>query len=74
MILCNDGAGTLDDGTLVVIYPVLGSDQWRDDETLDPRWHIFSEFLPGTFADYIVVPRRNAVPLPSGYRHSVPRC
>jgi len=25
MILGNDGAGTLDDGTLVVIYPVLGS-------------------------------------------------
>jgi NADPH:quinone reductase-like Zn-dependent oxidoreductase len=66
MILGNGGAGTLDDGTLVVIYPVLGSDQWRDDETLDPRWHIFSEFLPATFADYIVVPRRNAVPLPSG--------
>jgi NADPH:quinone reductase-like Zn-dependent oxidoreductase len=66
MILGNDGAGTMDDGTLVAIYPVLGSDHWRDDETLDPNWHIFSEFLPGTFADYIVVPRRNAIPLPSG--------
>jgi NADPH:quinone reductase-like Zn-dependent oxidoreductase len=24
------------------------------------------EFLPGTFADYIAVPKRNAIPLPSG--------
>ena len=66
MILGNDGAGSLDDGTPVVIYPVLGSDEWRGDETLDPNWHIFSEFLPGTFADYIAVPKRNAIPLPGG--------
>ena len=66
MILGNDGVGTLDDGTPVVIYPMMGSDDWRDDETLDPGWHIFSEFVPGTFADYIAVPKRNAVPLPSG--------
>jgi NADPH:quinone reductase-like Zn-dependent oxidoreductase len=66
IILGNDGVGTLDDGTPVVIYPVLGSDDWRDEETLDPGWHIFSEFVPGTFADYVAVPRRNAVPLPNG--------
>jgi len=66
MILGNDGVGTLDDGTPVVIYPVLGSDDWRDDETLDPHWNIFSEFVPGTFADYIAVPRRIAVPLHNG--------
>jgi hypothetical protein len=39
MILGNDSAGTLDDGTPVVIYPVMGSDDWRDDETLDPGSH-----------------------------------
>jgi NADPH:quinone reductase-like Zn-dependent oxidoreductase len=65
IILGNDGAGTLDDGTPVVIYPVMGSDDWRDDETLDPKWHIPSEFVHGTFADYAVVPRRNAIPLPN---------
>src|SRR6266852_5299346 len=64
IILGSDAAGTLDDGTPVVIYPVLGSDDWRGDETLDPRWHIPSEFIQGTFADYAVVPRRNAIPLP----------
>ena len=66
IIMGNDGAGTLDDGTPVVIYPVMGSDDWRDDETLDPRWHIFSELVPGTFADYVAVPKRNAIVLPEG--------
>jgi NADPH:quinone reductase-like Zn-dependent oxidoreductase len=66
MILGNDGVGVLDDGTPVVIYPMMGSDDWRADETLDPQWHIFSEFVPGTFADYIAAPQRNAAPLPAG--------
>src|SRR4029077_5481137 len=67
IILGNDAAGTLDDGTPVIIYPVMGSDDWRGDETLDPKWHIPSEFIHGTFADYAVVPKRNAIPLP-GHR------
>jgi NADPH:quinone reductase-like Zn-dependent oxidoreductase len=65
IILGNDAVGTLDDGTQVVIYPVMGGDDWRDDETLDPQWHIPSEFVHGTFADYAVVPKRNAIPLPA---------
>jgi NADPH:quinone reductase-like Zn-dependent oxidoreductase len=64
IILGNDGAGTLDNGTPVVIYPLMGSDDWRHDETLDPKWHIPSEFIDGTFADYTVVPKRNVIPLP----------
>jgi NADPH:quinone reductase-like Zn-dependent oxidoreductase len=66
MILGNDGAGALEDGTPVVIYPVMGSDNWRGDETLDAHWHILSEKVPGTFADYVAVPKRNAIPLPEG--------
>jgi NADPH:quinone reductase-like Zn-dependent oxidoreductase len=66
MILGNDGAGTLDDGTPIVIYPVLGGEFWRGDETCDPDWHIFSEKVAGTFADYVVMPARNAIPLPPG--------
>ena len=64
IILGNDGAGILEDGTPVVIYPMMGSADWRGDETLDPAWHIPSEFVHGTFADYVVVPKRNALPLP----------
>lgn len=66
MILGNDAVGTLDDGTQVVIYPVMGSNDWRGDETMDPHWHILSEFVQGTFADYVIVPKRNAIPLPDG--------
>jgi NADPH:quinone reductase-like Zn-dependent oxidoreductase len=64
IILGNDAAGTLDDGMPVVIYPMMGSADWRGDETLDPAWHIPSEFIHGTFADFAVVPKRNAIPLP----------
>src|SRR5262245_30124303 len=64
IILGNDAAGTPDDGTPVVIYPVMGGADWRGDETLDPAWHIPGEFVHGTFADYTVVPSRNAIPLP----------
>ena len=64
IILGNDAAGTLDDGTPVVLYPVMGGEDWRGDETLDPRCHIPSEFVHGTFADYTTVPRRNAISLP----------
>lgn len=66
IILGNDAAGTLDDGTPVVIYPMMGSEDWRGDETLDPGWNIPSEFVHGTFADYAIVPRRNVLPLPGG--------
>lgn len=65
IILGNDAAGTLDDDTPVVVYPMMGSDDWRGDETLDPQWHIPSEFVYGTFADSVIVPKRNAIPLPS---------
>jgi len=64
LILGNDGAGTLEDGTRIAIYPVVGSDDWRGNETLDPHWHIFSELMPGTFADHIAIPKRNAIPVP----------
>jgi hypothetical protein len=74
MILGNDGAGTLDDGTPVVIYPVMGSDDWRDDETLDPCWHILSERVPGTFADYVAVPKRTRSPSQAASLHSTHLC
>jgi NADPH:quinone reductase-like Zn-dependent oxidoreductase len=66
MIMGNDGAGTLPDGTRVAIYPVMNAAGWMGDEMLDPKWNVFSELMPGTFADYVAVPSRNAVPLPKG--------
>ena len=64
MILGCDGAGRLDDGTEVVIYPVVGDASLAGDETLDPRRSLLTERLQGTFADVVVVPKRNVLPKP----------
>jgi hypothetical protein len=65
MTLGNEGAGVLDDGTEVAIYPNLSEDpDFKGDETLDPHRHVFGELVQGTLSEYAMVPRRNAVPRP----------
>ncbi len=64
MILGCDGAGTLPDGSEVVIYPVITSPGWTGDGTLDPHRALLTETLQGSFADTVVVPARNVVPKP----------
>lgn len=64
MILGCDGAGTLDDGTPVVLHSLMGDPDWKGDETLDPKRKMLTEWAQGSFADYVVVPARNAVPRP----------
>ncbi|WP_300160442.1 zinc-binding dehydrogenase [Solidesulfovibrio sp.] len=66
MILGNDGVGRLDDGTEVVLYPLVTGPGRRGDETLAPDWHVLSEKVQGTFAEYVAVPRENVLPLPPG--------
>jgi NADPH:quinone reductase-like Zn-dependent oxidoreductase len=66
MILGCDGAGTLQDGTEVVLHSVIGDPSWDGDETLDPRRTLLTEKHQGTFAETVVVPARNAVPKPPG--------
>lgn len=66
MILGNEGAGVLDDGTEVALYPGLGDPDFKGDETIDPKRHVLGEIEQGTLAEYIWVPKRNAVPRPSG--------
>jgi len=66
MVLGCDGAGKLADGTEVVLHSVIPSPGWQGDETLDPKRTLLTEKHQGTFADTVVVPERNAVPLPSG--------
>jgi len=66
MILGCDGAGTLEDGTEVVLHSVITDPNWTGDETLDPRRTLLTEKHQGTFADTVVVPARNAVPKPAG--------
>ena len=66
MVLGCDGAGTLPDGTEVVLHSVVPSPGWTGDETLDPERTLLTEEHQGTFADTVVVPARNAVPRPAG--------
>jgi len=66
MILGNDAVGFLDDGTQVVVYPLITGEDRAEDETLTPGWHVLSEKVQGAFADYVVAPRRNVLPLPEG--------
>ncbi len=64
MILGCDAAGLDQDGNEVIVHSVITDDSWRGDETLDPRRSILSERHQGTFAEEVVVPRRNLVPKP----------
>src|SRR6478672_12437510 len=66
MILGCDGAGTLEDGSPVVIHSVIVTPGWTGDETLDPRRTLLTEKYQGTFAERVVVPERNVVPKPDG--------
>jgi NADPH:quinone reductase-like Zn-dependent oxidoreductase len=66
MILGCDGAGTLEDGTEVVLHSIIGDPGWTGDETLDPKRTLLTEKHQGAMADTVVVPARNAVPKPDG--------
>jgi NADPH:quinone reductase-like Zn-dependent oxidoreductase len=64
MILGCDAAGLDENGDEVIVHAVLTSDEWRGDDTLDPRRSLLSERHPGTFAERVAVPRRNVLPKP----------
>jgi NADPH:quinone reductase-like Zn-dependent oxidoreductase len=66
MILGCDGAGVLDDGTEVILHAVINEPGWQGDDTLDPKRTLLTEKHQGTFADYVAVPARNALPKPAG--------
>ena len=74
MILGCDGAGVLDDGTEIVIHGVVASPGWAGDETLDPRRTLLSERHPGTMAQRVAIPARNAVPKPEGISFAEGAC
>ncbi len=69
MILGCDGAGVTEDGRDVVIYPIVGDPGFSGDETTDPSRTQLTEKHQGTFAEYVVVPARNLVPLPGSMSH-----
>ncbi len=74
MVLGCDAAGYDEDGREVVVHAVISDPSWRGDETLDPRRTLLSEKHQGTFAEQVVVPRRNLVPKPAGLSFAEAAC
>ena len=74
MILGCDAAGYDEDGNEVVVHAVVSDPSWTGDETLDPRRSLLSERHQGTFADAVVVPRRNVVPKPASLSFEEAAC
>jgi NADPH:quinone reductase-like Zn-dependent oxidoreductase len=74
MILGCDAAGYDEDGNEVVVHAVVSDPDWSGDETLDPKRSLLSERHQGTFADKVVVPRRNVVPKPASLSFEEAAC
>ncbi|WP_310962613.1 zinc-binding dehydrogenase [Nocardioides terrisoli] len=74
MILGCDAAGYDEDGNEVVVHAVVSDPDWTGDETFDPRRSLLSERHQGTFADKVVVPRRNVVPKPASMSFEEAAC
>lgn len=74
MILGCDAAGIDEDGNEVVVHAVISDPDWTGDETFDPRRSLLSERHQGTFADTVVVPRRNVVPKPQSMSFAEAAC
>ncbi|GAA5117702.1 zinc-binding dehydrogenase [Alloalcanivorax gelatiniphagus] len=74
MILGCDAAGLDEDGNEVVVHGVIGDPAWTGNEADDPRRSLLSERHQGTFADQVVVPRRNLVPKPASLSFEEAAC
>src|SRR4051812_344829 len=74
MVLGCDAAVLDEDGNEVVVHAVVSDPAWTGDETLDPRRTLLSEKHQGTFADEVVVPRRNVVPKPASLSFEEAAC
>ncbi|RSM44886.1 alcohol dehydrogenase [Amycolatopsis balhimycina DSM 5908] len=74
MTLGCDGAGLLADETPVLIHSSVAAPGWVGPEQLDPGRTVLSEYHQGTFADTVVIPRRNAVPMPDALTFAEAAC
>src|SRR3982751_6581251 len=74
MILGCDAAGLDEEGNEVVVHAVVSDPSWSGDETRDPKRSLLSERYQGTFADRVLVPRRNVVPKPASLSFEEAAC
>ncbi len=75
IVLGCDAAGVDADGNEVVIHAVVSDPAaGYADETMDPTRSLLSERYDGTFAQQVVVPRRNLVPKPAALSFAEAAC
>ncbi len=74
MILGCDAAGIDEEGNEVVVHAVISDPSWSGDETFDPKRSLLSERFQGTFAEKVVVPRRNVVAKPASLSFAEAAC
>src|SRR5215467_10911073 len=75
MILGCDASGVDPEGNEVVVHAVVGDPAaGGGDETLDPARSLLSERYDGTFAERVMVPRRNLVPKPAALSFEEAAC
>lgn len=74
MILGCDASGLDEDGNEVVVHAVVSDPDWQGDETFDPKRSLLSERHQGTFADKVIVPKRNVIAKPKGMSFAEAAC
>ena len=74
MILGCDASGVDEAGNEVVVHGVIGDPRWTGDEADDPGRSLLSERHQGTFAEQVIVPRRNLVPKPASLSFEEAAC
>jgi len=74
MILGCDAAGLDEDGNEVVVHAVISDPAWTGDETFDPKRSLLSERYQGTFAEKVMVPRRNVIAKPASMSFEEAAC
>src|SRR6516225_2416739 len=75
IILGCDAAGIDGSGREVVVHTVIGDPAaGGGDETLDPARSLLSERYDGTFAERVMVPRRNLLPKPAALSFEEAAC
>lgn len=74
MTLGCDAAGLDEDGNEVLVHAVINEPSWSGDDTLDPKRSLLSERHQGTFADKVMVPKRNVIAMPVGMSFAEAAC
>jgi len=74
MILGSDAAGELEDGTPVIVHPMIAERAWTLDRPDERRATLLSEVHQGTLAEELVVPAANVVRKPESLSYPAAAC